>query len=234
MARSFASASSQYLETDSPPFTGLPFTMSQWFNVTRTNASDGNFFLGDSGTVDNRFWASARSNGNWGIASSAPGGGSGVSDAGAYSANTWHNGVGVYRTTSDREAFLDGVGGAGNTDNQIPAGVDRLSIGRFGDSTPGLYVDGLIAFFALWDVALTDAEVASIAAGYDPPFIRPESLVFYMDMLGDGDNDRIGGLHLTPFNGPTLGPSPPIISQSSPRVFAAPVRENAALMGANF
>ena len=77
-------------------------------------------------------------------------------------------------------------------------------------------MDGRIAEAAIWNVELTDAEVAILGKGFSPPFIRPESLVFYAPLIRDEDDDRVGGLSLTAYNTPTIASHPPIIYPAPP------------------
>lgn len=50
-------------------------------------------------------------------------------------------------------------------------------------STKG-YFDGDIAEAAIWNVALSDAEIAMLAKGLSPLRVRPASLVSYVPMNG--------------------------------------------------
>jgi hypothetical protein len=58
---------------------------------------------------------------------------------------------------------------------------------------------GLIAHPAIWNVALTDEEVAALGAGASPLTIRPWALVFYAPYLGrdSSEIDIVGGRILT-------------------------------------
>ncbi|KKK59939.1 hypothetical protein LCGC14_3029330, partial [marine sediment metagenome] len=86
-----------------------------------------------------------------------------------------------------------------------------VSIGRSGISTPQSYMDESIAEVAIWNVALSNAEVALLAKGFSPLLIKPESLVSYWPLVRDDDNDWIGGFDLTAFNTPTVSDHPPVI-----------------------
>ena len=59
---------------------------------------------------------------------------------------TWHHIVAVFTGDTDKALFVDGV--ADGTDaNSVTYNslVDRISVGRFGDSSPGNYINGAIA-----------------------------------------------------------------------------------------
>ena len=57
------------------------------------------------------------------------------------------------------------------------------------------YCDGSLAEAAIWNAALSDAEVAALATGVSPLLVRPGSLVFYAPLARDL-LDRVGGLQL--------------------------------------
>jgi hypothetical protein len=57
-----------------------------------------------------------------------------------------------------------------------------------------LYTDAKIAESAIWNVALTAAEIATLAAGYSPLFVRPQSLVFYAPIIRELNNLKGGVL----------------------------------------
>jgi hypothetical protein len=214
VARLFASASSEYLEIDSTPVTAAPFTVAGWayFGSLTENAVAMAIADKDSGTAywtlqfygtqagDPVLWQ-ARSGGTYALAMSTSG----------YSAGTWHHLCGVETASNSRAVFLDGGSKGTNSDTASPAGADRLSLGRVGDSSPGLYLNGGLAEGAIWNVALTDAEVALLARGYSPLLVRPESLVFYAPLIRDTDDDLVGGLQLTAYNTPSITAHPRII-----------------------
>ena len=131
-----------------------------------------------------------------------------------YSANTWHHVAGVWYDATNRSAFIDGGSKDTNPAIQTILGQDRFSIGRNGRLSPGNYFSGSIAEAAVWNIALTDAEVAILAAGYSPLFVHPQNLVFYMPLVRDNDEDIVGVLSLTAFSGnsgPGISAHPRII-----------------------
>ena len=59
----------------------------------------------------------------------------------------------------------------------------------------------------MWNAALTDAEIASLAKGYKPTRIRPQSLVFYAPLIRDLQDTR-GSLAITNNNSATVANHP--------------------------
>jgi len=61
------------------------------------------------------------------------------------------------------------------------------------DNAPGSTAqqfDGRIAEVAIWTVDIGANGFASLAKGYSPPFVRPDKLIFYADLLGRGSPER--------------------------------------------
>lgn len=123
--------------------------------------------------------------------------------AGAITINTWGHIASVVTplggspgTSTARQAFLNGTAGTANTTDVAVASQDNISVGFRNNSTPTGFFSGRIAEVAFWSVALTDAEIAILALGYSPLFVRPASLVFYAPLVRDLQDIR-GGRTLT-------------------------------------
>jgi hypothetical protein len=214
MSRSFNSLSSEYLEIDSTPVVAAPLTMACWGYITDTTANRCCMFVGDKDSGSD-YWRLDFEGGAAGdpiaFISRGTGGNVNAETSTGFSSGQWHHACGIELSDSSRAVYIDGGSKGTESTTVTPENSDRVSIGRSGDSTPGAYFDGRIAEAALWNAALTDAEVASLAAGYSPLFIRPQSLVAYWPLIRDEDQDRIGGYDLTPFNTPSIASHSPII-----------------------
>ena len=78
-------------------------------------------------------------------------------------------------------------------------GSSEINIGRFG--TFGGHFDGKIAECAAWNVALSAAEIASLAAKASPLLIRPSALKTYVPVLGYvTDEPNWAGTRLTSYS----------------------------------
>ena len=223
MARDFEAGSTEYLEVEQPVVSAAPFTVSCWFNVESALGTDMAFWwCGDKG-VTNAFWGlrandlASGQNVRFRISSGL--GSTDVETSTTYTVGQWHHACAVEASTTDHRAFLDGGGKATspNLNGGGAAGSDRTAIGRFADSTPTVYMDGRIAHVAVWDVALSDQEVASLANGASPLAIRRDNLIAYWPIGGLGpEPDVVGGLDMTVF-GSVQSEEPPI-----PRSVVAP------------
>ncbi len=220
MARTFADGSSQYLQVLSTPVTAVPITICAWFKATEAtdehvlvsiNDADTDWFnldiRGDVGGDPVR--AVTRLTASQVTASTTAG----------YSANTWHHGCAVFIAANSRAVYLDGGSKGTNASNVTPADIANIEIGRH---AAGDYMDGDIAEVAIWNIALTDAEVAVLAKGYSPLFVHPQNLVAYWSLIRDTDDDIVGGYSMTPQNAPTISAHLPIIYPVSPQIITVP------------
>lgn len=71
----------------------------------------------------------------------------------------------------------------------------------------GLFFTGRVAEVGIWNVALTAAEIASLADGMTCDKVRPQSLVFYAPLVRDLQDVR-GGLTITNNNAATVATHP--------------------------
>lgn len=225
MARLFDDGSSEYLDINTPVITDVPMTISLWLRTNDVTINQYGVTLADKDVDDQRFGIGAGGN----IANDPlfffvrDGGNSTlISTTNFMSVNTWHHGIitGVVSgSDADYKVILDGdTGNAGDSGAGAARAVDldRTSIGRMGDSTPSDYFSGDVAEVAVWNINLSFAEAAILAAGYSPLFVRPQNLVFYPNLIR-GLNDKVGGLVLTA-SGTTVSAHPPIIYPANVRV----------------
>ncbi len=226
MARGFSIGA--YLEVDSSPVTSQPLTLAGWARapdvtthhipliaVVDKDAADHIVrvdFRGDRAGDP----VSVFINGDGGPAIDD------LNTTTGYSANTWHHLCVVSGSGTSHAVYLDGGGKATSSGTANLANLDRVSIGRIGDSTPFDSYDGEAADCAIWNVALTDAEVLELAARRSPLSVRSDKLVFYSRMIRDEDVDIVGQLSLTPTGSPTIAEHPRIIRPAAPYIVAVP------------
>ncbi len=198
MSRLFDDASNEYLLNNTAILSAIPITMACWFNSNddalaqvlmsiADNASDlHSFYLRLDGAAGGDPINAAVAGGGDGLASSSSG----------FSTNTWHHACGVFTSNTSRAIYLDGGNKGTDATDITPAGLDRFGIGVLVRQNLFGYFSGMIAEAAIWNAALTDAEAASLAAGFSPKLIRPQSLVAYWPLVR-GLNDPVGGYNLT-------------------------------------
>ena len=212
MAREFTASSSEYLEVSSSPVTAWPITFGCFWRPANITTQSEYFYIGEGAASATWIALGSRSDGSdfraryrwatsehfyvWG---------------GILTANTWHHTVARISANDDHDIFTDGSKVDGSLNKTVPPNLDTITFGRLGDLSPSNYADGAVAEAFIYNVALTDDEIAALSAGYSPLFIRPQSLQAYWPLIRDGDKDRLGGYDLTAFNTPTILEQPPVI-----------------------
>lgn len=179
MSRSFDNAPNEVLSLSSAPLTVHPVSIAGWFRADDATVSMAILWLGDSSSDSpgKNSWRLLAAGGTAGDPVSAlTGHGSGSATASSttgFTVDTWHHAAGVYSSTSSRSAFIDGGSKGTNTFTREPSGVDALAIGRTDVVSPSTGFLGRVAEVGLWDIALTDAEVAVLAGGRESASCPP-------------------------------------------------------------
>lgn len=186
MARAFVRASSQYLEAASAIVSTPPFTMASWFNTDDATVQQALSGISRSAGDTYEFFLEAGGSQRLGLFVQEGGATTDINyAAGSYAANTWHHGAWVVASGTSRLVYLDASVGTEGTASVTPAGMDTTSVGRLVYAgVPQDYMSGRIAEAAFWSVALTAAEIASLAKGFSPALVRPQSLVEYWPLVG--------------------------------------------------
>jgi hypothetical protein len=228
MARTFVAASSQYLEsTSTPSVTAVPLTMACWVRIASSSVLSLSAIENRSLSDDNfRMYTN-------GLTINAAQGASAVSQvsttAGSLVIGTWAHAAGVFTSNSSRTAYVNGVAGAANSVAiGAPSGINSMSVGRlYHGASPLQYMDGDLAEIAIWNIALSAAELATLALGVSPLLVRPEALVFYAPLLGGSpENDVMRRKSLT-VTGATAATTHPrmLLASSKPRMrYGTPLR----------
>jgi len=227
MARGFQISSRRYISRGSAVVTGLPCTLACWFKSG--NDSAGQAVIGIGNSSDNNTYIQLHLSGH--LAGQNPirayikGGGdvAYATTTANYALNTWQHACGVYINNSLRYAYLNGGNkGTDTGSNGTPTGLNTTTIGAVKGATVTNFLDGDVAEAAIWNVALTDEEVAALAKGFSPLLIRPANLKAYWPLIRRGasiDNiDLVGGYHLTDYNSPTTAPHCRIVRAAAPLV----------------
>ncbi len=195
MARDF-DGTNDILNINAVAVTGIPFTLAAWFRADVINKTMAILWIGDKDDTNEMHYiqAAGLSGGDpvHANTTAAAGGGTAATTSG-FSANTWHHAAGVWVANNNRAAFIDGGSKGTNANNRTPGGFDRIRIGSRGDSTPSNYFNGRIAEAAIYNVALSDAEVAVLASGVSPLRVRPGNLKGYWPIFGASPETDFSG-----------------------------------------
>jgi hypothetical protein len=201
MARLFNDAANDYLQNTNAVVSGVPLTMACWFNTDdlAIDQTIMGLFPSVGGSNYFRLWLDAAANHVNADATDFANGNTQATTTTSYAANSWYHAAGVYAASNDKRAFLNGGGKGTDATDVTPVGIDRTEIGRLGSHGGIQYTSGLIGEVAIWNVALTDDEIAILAEGVCPVFVRPGSLISYwslirnlIDIVGKYDMSAIG------------------------------------------
>ena len=200
----------QYFSTGNgnPMITTTPFTMACWMYPTDITSAGVVTSVTDNGTDIHMLQPTGSIGGDPVRAGSYDGSWSVAATSTGYTATTWQHVAGVFTNSTSRAAFLDGGGKGTATGSQDPSGMLEFLVGSH-KTTGGSYFDGKIAHVAIWDIALSDAEVAQLAAGALPTAIQSGNLVGYWKLIENGTKTT-GTRDLTAYNSPTFDSDDPL------------------------
>lgn len=210
MAMLFDDAAEDYLERDETPVTTPPFTMACWAQTDDVNTYEVMMSMANKDAAYDRhmLWLSNRTGDPVEAYTSNSGGGNYATTTSGITANQPFHACGVWISDNERHAYINGGSEGVNNNSRSASGINRVSIGRLGDSTPGSYWSGKIWEAAIWNVALADEEVAILARGFSPLFVRPQDLVAYWPLhrrhnyeYPPGKVDIVGRYHFTNASG---------------------------------
>lgn len=207
MSRAFV-GSGEYLLNTNPPVNDSPLTLSCIFYPTAVTASRGLMVIEEGGGDQ---WYRMYHAGTVVRAYARAGGVTPIADSTTtFSINTWNVATAVFASDTSRSAYLNGggKGTSGTLCSPDSAQINRIFIAGYSSG-----FDGRLAEMGVWNVALTDEEVAILGQFVSPLMVRPQNLVFYLPAIRDNDEDLVGGLSLTVGGTPTVS--------AHPRVFYA-------------
>jgi hypothetical protein len=214
MSRVFALASSQYLEVASTPVSALPLTLAAWINPSALSSWKG--FLGVFELANNYNGYFIGAYGTGAIAAHVYADSAARATSAAMSTGTWYHVAGTFSAINNRSVFLNGTETAETTSRTAvtPTGIVAGAVS--GNSTHKFFWDGSVAEAAMWDTVLSAAEIAQLALGFSPLFVKPASLVSYWSLIQSEDQDRVGGYHLADYGTPTVAVHPRVIYRPAP------------------
>lgn len=189
------------------PASSPPLTLACWFNTTNTTAIQALMCVNATANSDRHvLYARGDVAGDPIRMQSVTGATTGNADTTTgYSSGVWTHACGVLSSNTSRTAYING-GSSGTNATNVSASTVQCSIGaqRFATFPLGTsFTMGQIAEVGIWNVALTAAEIASLAKGMTCDKIRPQSLVYYAPLVRNLI-DQKGDLTITNNNGATV------------------------------
>lgn len=204
MAYNF-NGTSQRLTVGSSPVSGLPITMAAW--IRPTSISGTRTLMSIYSSTDSDRVALYFSGATPGVYTVNDGVSGAIAQSGTASQNSWGHLAGVVSATNSRVAYWNGAAGTiGTTSITGLATFNRIVVAarpEGANNTMGEFASGDIAEVGVWNVALTAAEIQSLAKGMTCDKVRPQSLVFYAPLVRDLIDVK-GGLTITNNNTATV------------------------------
>jgi hypothetical protein len=217
MSKSFVRASATY-QLNSAALVTAPQNMSisMWFRPASTGTTQYLAGVGASGSFNGAYIAMVGGNSLWAGSFATPGGGNAaMSAASTITPGNWYFVGGVWTPALNRrKVYFNGLIAEEFT-AIIPGATNRFSLGTlyWNGAPDSNHFDGDIAHVGLWPTELSDAEMASLAAGRAPKKVRPQALADFWGTLDPGaDSAGVRGNVMTGVNSPTA-------SASNPRVY---------------
>ena len=209
MSRGFVRTGEYLSQHSAPVLSAYPVTMAAWFKSSDTTNSQGVVALCDSsgGLGRKLLYLSAGAVTYYNQNDAA---GFANISAGAFSSGAWTHAAAVSASATDHRVFRAG-GNKATSSTSVAFGTPSGC--RVGADDSGNDMSGSIAWPAIWDVALSDVEIAALGAGAHPLSIRPSALVAYWPLTGDstgGEVDLIGGFNLSETGTVDSGESPAV------------------------
>lgn len=199
MAADFSTTGTRNLQAVSP-ITGIPMTMACWFNTPANSVQKTLISVGISGATHRCLLQISATNT---LQAFTVGSVSSSSSYGtAITGNVWNHGCGVFAATNSRTAYLNGDAATTNTGTSTIDPLNNIAIGARWATTLGVHMRGLLADVGIWNVALTLAEIQSLADGMACDKVRPQSLVFYSPLVREFIDKK--GISISNNNGVTV------------------------------
>lgn len=204
MAYNFSGANNDRIEVSTSPAATLPITLSCWARrVSSTVAGYTVWSMSNFNGAARCFALEFRPS----TTNSPVAGRFAISNGvtrvttGTTAADTWYHLAFVLTSSTDATIYLDGTTSA-NTAGPVDTGwgANNITIGIQRQS--GGYTqthNGDVAECAIWTAALTAAEIESLAKGFSPAKVRPQSLDTYVPLIRN-INDISGARAFTNFN----------------------------------
>lgn len=182
MAREFDDNQANYLTTEAVVSSG-PVTFACWAWLHDGVGTDTLISITDSGASGAIVLRHSTS--TLEVKVTTDGNSTALATSASIRGSEWAHCCGVFASTASRTCYTNGVAGIEDTNIRAwPTGLDNTSLGITFEEVVDDEMDGLMAEVGIWNAALSDAEVASLAAGMSPLMVRPQSLVGYWPLNG--------------------------------------------------
>lgn len=181
----------QYLKRDNAIVDAAPFTVSAFFKSTNDAAIQTVWGMSEGTDTDDYWELVCRGNvagdplGAYIKRSVGPPGDARTTTG--YTTNTWHHAGFVEASSQDHRVYIDGGSKHSDvTNDEAPLLAGKMVIGALAYSGGWVhYFYGKICQVAMWNIALSDAEMLQLSQGVSPTTIQSDNLVAFWPLLDD-------------------------------------------------
>lgn len=228
-------ASTNWISRSGAVVSSAPLTVSLWFYPTADQTMN-LFTIGDSGA--NTYWdmeyRGAQNALYWRSRLTPASPVDAVSTA-EPTVNAWNHGLGIEISTTSRAIYLNGGNSGSGTDSMDPSAgtLNTTTFGRL-PFFNGEHMQGMMAEAGVWGVELNAAEIAALAAGLCPLFVRRQSLVSYVPFASratDPEPDWITGTGFSHNGTLVAGTSSPRVIRPTAQILQFPPQAAASVGG---
>ena len=223
MARTYDDVNEQRFEVDAASITAWPLTVHCWAKPDEVDGSLGMFWIGDKDVANMWLLALRMNGGDAGdpLRLSTRDAASQENDVttNGFTVDTWSCVIGSVAANGNIRVRLDAVAAATGNSTRAVTVVDRMSVGRFGDSSPGNEWSGDLGPITMWNAVLSVNEEDALISGVYPLYVRRANIIEHWPMDGlysperslisGGNNLTVGGTGT-----PTRSNNPPISLQN--------------------
>lgn len=213
-------SATNFLRLGSAVVTATPFTMACWARTSIVGAATSQLLMGlfnsaSTSNINSFQLEVVVTTNTIGFQAADGAAASEAVTTTSIAANTWFHACGVSASATSRSVYLNGGSKSTGATSRVPAGLNRTSVGLQDNTAANKAFavggTGDIAEVAIWNTALSDADVARHATGIDAIAIQREFLVGLWRLDGGG---------LTEVN--VINPSQPMVVQGALSLSAPP------------
>ena len=219
MSLLFVASSSQYAEIGSAIKSGTGWTFACWVKRVSTTGTQGIFSIATASSGNNYYRLDVATADLVRFRART----TGSSDAlttGIVGNTNWRFICCRSTSITSRSVWLD-TEKINSTTSRDPSGMTRTNLGCSGESSRTNFADMRIAVPCIWNVALSDADIDSLAAGAHPLAIQNADILSYWPLGSVAtENDTVASNHWT-FTGATYDSDEPSIDAAPSASYTA-------------
>ncbi len=201
----------QYLSLASQVAKAFPFTFACWYKPA-TVAGSTPYCLITPGHTTTTVHFNTIQIANAKASISIPG--ASASSVASLTAGIWYHVVGVFSNANSKTVYLNGIGASTTVPSSLPTeNITAIGAIFYGSSTTPIdFANGSIAYPSIWNLSLTQADVAALynsGSGSDPRTVEPSNWLSFLTLtVGPPFVDQVSGSTWTSSGAPAVDTDP--------------------------